>query len=156
VLGVEPNKSQWKVTLLHPLQLVIIEPQINFTCSQNIWLRLQVQVQVCFTSVCGQVQPLDVALNMFIFMPVWIGLYGGVNETMPNADNGCLPLHAGRFPSFQLARGQYEAVQNISQRYADSSTGLPPTDYRTCPSTTCAAAPPASLETRPFVGTLQQ
>jgi hypothetical protein len=24
---------------------------------------VQVQVQVCFTSVCGQVQPLDVALN---------------------------------------------------------------------------------------------
>jgi hypothetical protein len=28
----------------------------------NVWV-VQVQVQVCFTSVCGQVQPLDVALN---------------------------------------------------------------------------------------------
>jgi hypothetical protein len=46
--------------------------------------QVQVQVQVCFTSVCGQVQPLDVALS------------NSVQHSHAIAVPGCLSVLAGK------------------------------------------------------------
>jgi hypothetical protein len=42
--------------------LSILHGYLHFFVDSCVLEQLEVQVQVCFTSVCGQVQPLDVAL----------------------------------------------------------------------------------------------